>query len=279
MSRLPRRDTRVQFILHGLLLCLAVLWAYPVVWTLTNSLKTSGDLYSAPWSLPNPPRFDNIANAWVQGQLGQALLNSMYVTAVSVSLILVFAVPAAFAFARLKLPLHAVLGLAILVPLMIPSEIIMVPLFVTFSVLGLLNTYHGLIALEVAGGVAFATVVLTTFFRAVPRDLEDAARIDGAHSVQVLRHVILPLAGPGLAAVTVFESAFVWNDYFGPLIIIQKPELFTVQLAIGNFSNFYATDQVVLFAALAIAMVPPLIVFAILQRSFTEGLTVGASRF
>ena len=279
MSRLLRRDVRVQFILHGLLLCLSVIWAYPVAWTLTNSLKATGDLYSAPWSLPNPAHFDNIARAWAQGQLGQAFLNSLYVTAASVSVMLLFAVPAAFGFARLKLPLHAVLGLAILVPLMIPSEIIMVPLFVMFRVLGLLNTHEGLIALEVAGGVAFATVVLTTFFRAVPRDLEDAARIDGAHSGQVLRHIILPLAGPGIAAVTVFESVFVWNDYFAPLIVIQKPELFTVQLAIGNFSNFYATDQVVLFAGLAIAMVPPLIVFAILQRSFTEGLTVGASRY
>jgi raffinose/stachyose/melibiose transport system permease protein len=122
-------------------------------------------------------------------------------------------------------------------------------------------------------------VVLTTFFRSVPRDLEDAARIDGAHSGQVLRHIILPLSGPSLAAVTVFQSVFVWNDYFGPLILIQKPELFTVQLAVGNFSNFYATNQVVLFAGLAITIVPPLLVFALLQRSFTDGLTVGASRY
>jgi raffinose/stachyose/melibiose transport system permease protein len=279
MSRRVRRDTRVQLLLHGLLGCLAVIWAYPVLWTLTNSLKATGDLYSAPWSLPNPPHFENLANAWLQGQLGQAFLNSVYVTVVSVGLMLLFAVPAAFGFARLTLPLHAVLGLAMLVPLMIPSEIIMVPLFVMFRVLGLLNTREGLISLEVATGVAFATVVLTTFFRSVPRDLEDAARIDGAHSLQVLRHVILPLAGPGIAAVTVFESVFVWNDYFAPLILIQKPDLFTVQLAIGNFSNFYATEQVVLFGGLAIAMVPPLVVFALLQRSFTEGLMVGASRY
>src|SRR6266849_10317481 len=102
--------------------------------------------------------------------------------------------------ARLKLPLQGVLGLAILVPLMIPSEVIVVPIFVMFRVLGLLNTLEGLITLEVAGGVAFATVVLTTFFRGVPRELEDAARIDGAGSVQVLWNIILPLAGPGIAA-------------------------------------------------------------------------------
>jgi ABC-type glycerol-3-phosphate transport system permease component len=193
--------------------------------------------------------------------------------------ILLFAVPAAFGLARLTLPIPAVLGLAILVPLMIPSEIIMVPLFVLFRFIGLLNTREGLISLEVVTGVAFATVVLTTFFRSVPRDLEDAARIDGAHSLQVLRHIIMPLSGPGIAAVTVFESVFVWNDYFGPLILIQKPELFTVQLAVGNFSNFYATQQVVLFAGLTLAILPPLLVFAFLQRSFTEGLTVGASRY
>jgi len=279
MSQPLRPDRRVELLLHVGLLSLALMWAYPVVWTLTNSLKATDALYSAPWSLPNPPHFENIAHAWVQGNLGQALLNSVFVTAASVTLILLLAVPAAFAFARLNLPLHAVLGLAILVPMMIPSEIIMVPLFVMFRVLGLLNTREGLIALEVATGVAFATVVLTTFFRAVPRDLEDAARIDGAHSVQVLWHIILPLAGPGIAAVSVFESVFVWNDYFGPLILIQKSELFTVPLAIGNFSNFYATDQVVLFGGLAIAMLPPLIVFGLLQRSFTAGLTVGASRY
>lgn len=88
------------------------------------------------------------------------------------------------------------------------------------------------------------------------------------------------LLSASIAAVTVFESVFVWNDYFGPLILIQKPELFTVQLAVGSFSNFYATQQVVLFAALTIAIVPPpLLVFALSQRSFTAGLTVGASRY
>jgi raffinose/stachyose/melibiose transport system permease protein len=277
--RLSRRGARIQLLLHAALVCLSLIWAYPVIWTLTNSVKSTADLYSAPWNLPNPLHFENVAHAWVQGQLGQAFLNSVYVTVVSVSLILLFAVPAAFGFARLKLPLPAVLGLAILVPLMLPSEIVMVPLFVMFRVIGLLNTREGLIAIEVASGVAFATVVLTTFFRSVPRDLEDAARIDGAHSAQVLRHIILPLAAPGIAAVTVFESVFVWNDYFGPLILIQKPDLFTVPLAVGNFSNFYATDQVVLFAGLAIAIVPPLLLFALLQRSFTDGLTVGASRY
>jgi ABC-type glycerol-3-phosphate transport system permease component len=108
MSRLPRSERRVELLVHAALVCLALIWAYPVIWTVTNSLKTTGDLYSAPWNLPNPPHLENIVNAWVQGQLGLAFLNSAYVTVVSVSLILLFAIPAAFGFARLKLPLHAV---------------------------------------------------------------------------------------------------------------------------------------------------------------------------
>ena len=132
------------------------------------------------------------------------------------------------------------------------------PIFVMFRALGLLNTLEGLITLEVAGGVAFATVVLTTFFRT--RELEDAARIDGARSVEVLRHVILPLAGPGIAAVAVFQSAFVWNDYSRIARILEFLE----------FSNFYTTDESLLFAGLALAMLPPLVVFAALQRSFSR---------
>src|SRR5947208_13604480 len=111
MSGLLRRDARNQLLLHAILVCLLVIWAYPILWTLTSRLKAGGDLYSSPWSLPNPPHFENIAHAWLQGQLARAFLNSAYVTALSVGLILLLAVPAAFGFARLKLPLQAVLGL------------------------------------------------------------------------------------------------------------------------------------------------------------------------
>ena len=129
-----------------------MIWAYPVVWTLTSSLKASGDLYSAPWSLPNPAHFENIAQRLGAGSAWTGVLEFGVRDGSLGGLMLLFAVPAAFGFARLKLPLHAVLGLAILVPLMIPSEVILVPLFVMFRVLGLLNTLEGLITLEVAPG-------------------------------------------------------------------------------------------------------------------------------
>jgi ABC-type glycerol-3-phosphate transport system permease component len=275
---LLHRRTRAQVLLHAVLAALTVLWAYPVLWTLLSSLKTSGELYFAPWALPIPPHPGNLVEAWRVGQLGRAYLNSALVTAASVLLILLISAPAAYAFARLRLPMRSVLYLAILLPLMVPSEVTLVPLFILLRTLGLLNRLEGLITLNVAGGVAFTTVILTTFFQAIPRELEDAAKIDGAGRLQNLRWIVLPLAAPGLMAVTVFQTVFIWNEFFQALIVIQRPELFTVQLAMGNFSTFYATNQVLLFAGLAIAIVPPLVVFVLLQRSFIHGLTVGAVR-
>ncbi|HEY3083771.1 MAG TPA: carbohydrate ABC transporter permease [Chloroflexota bacterium] len=278
MRALLHRRTRAQVLLHAVLAALTVLWAYPVLWTLLSSLKTSGELYFAPWALPIPPHPGNLVEAWRVGQLGRAYLNSALVTAASVLLILLISAPAAYAFARLRLPMRSVLYLAILLPLMVPSEVTLVPLFILLRTLGLLNRLEGLITLNVAGGVAFTTVILTTFFQAIPRELEDAAKIDGAGRLQNLRWIVLPLAAPGLMAVTVFQTVFIWNEFFQALIVIQRPELFTVQLAMGNFSTFYATNQVLLFAGLAIAIVPPLVVFVLLQRSFIHGLTVGAVR-
>ncbi len=269
---------RAQLILHVVLGILLILWAYPVLWTLMSSLKTSGELYALPWAIPNPPHFDNITKAWTLGQLGVAFRNSTLVTSATVLLILLIAAPAAYAFARLELPMRSVVFLAVLIPLMIPAEVTLIPIFVLLRTLGLLNSLQGLVIATTSGGVAFATVILTSFFQAVPRELEDACKLDGGGRFQVLRFVVLPLSVPGIMAVTVFEAVFVWNDYFLPLIVIQKPALFTVQLALGNFRTFYYSDQIMLFAGLAIIMTVPLVVFVLLQRTFIQGMTLGAMR-
>ena len=278
IAKLSHPRVRPQIILHLILGILLILWAYPVIWTLMSSLKTSGELYSLPWALPNPAHLDNIPRAWTLGQLGVAFRNSALVTSATVLLILLIAAPAAYAFARLELPMRSVLFLAVLIPLMIPAEVTLIPIFVLLRTLGLLNSLQGLIIATTAGGIAFATVILTSFFQAIPKELEDACKLDGGGRVQVLWFVVLPLSVPGIMAVTVFEAVFVWNDYFLPLIVIQKPALFTVQLALGNFRTFYYTDQIMLFAGLAIIMTAPLVVFALLQRTFIQGMTLGAMR-
>jgi raffinose/stachyose/melibiose transport system permease protein len=257
---------------------LALVWLYPVAWTLTNAIKSSADIYRAPWDIPWPPAIGNIGEAWSRGQLGVAMANSAYVTAMTVVLVLALSISAAYALTRLRPPGRAVLFLLILAPLIIPTEVLIVPLFSMFRALGLINSLPGLALVNVMAYVSFATVILAGFFRTIPRDLIEAARIDGAGRVAVLVRIVIPLARHGIVAVAVLVAVLTWNDFGASLVLIQKPDAFPVQLALSRFSTFYATDQGLTFAGMAIAIVPPLVLFVVLRRSFIRGLTAGTIR-
>ncbi len=267
----PRSSTVVLSVL-------AIVWSYPLVWTLTNAIKPSADIYRAPWDMPWPPAIGNIGEAWTRGQLGVALANSAYVTAMTVAVVLVLAVAGAYSLALLRPPHRALLFILILAPLIIPTDVLIVPLFSMFRALGLIDSLPGLALSNVVANVSFATVILAGYFRTIPRDVIDAARVDGAGRVEVLLAIVIPLARPGILAVAVLVAVFSWNDFGGALVLIQKPDAFTVQLALSRFSTFYATDQGLTFAGMAITILPPLVLFLILQRSFIRGLTAGAVR-
>jgi len=271
------RLTRVRWsaVLLGVL---AVVWLYPVVWTLANAIKPGADIYRAPWDLPWPPAIGNIGEAWNRGQLGAALTNSVYVTAMTVAVVLAVSVSGAYSLTRLRQPLRAVFFMVVLAPLIIPTDVLIVPLFSMFRGLGLINSLPGVALFNVMTNVSFATLILTGYFRTIPRDVIDAARVDGAGRIEVLLGIMVPLARPGIVAVAVLVAVFTWNDFSGSLVLIQKPDAFTVQLALTRFSTLYATDQGLTFAGMAIVILPPLLLFLVLQRSFIQGLAAGAVR-
>jgi raffinose/stachyose/melibiose transport system permease protein len=260
------------------LIALAVVWAYPVVWTLLNALKSTADIYRGPLDLPIPPVVGNLGEAWERADLGSALLNSAYVASMTVVGALLLAIPAAFALTRLRPPVRAALFLLILAPLIIPTEVLIVPLFSIYRSLGLINSLPGLALVNVVFTVSFATVVLAGFFRRIPQDLIDAGRLDGAGRLALITSVAVPLARPGIVAVGVLVALFSWNDFAGALVLIQRPSAFTAPLALTTFTTFYATNEGLRFAGLAITFVPPLLAFLVLQRSFVEGLTTGTAR-
>jgi len=261
-----------------LLGAIAVIWLYPVAWTLANAIRSSADIYRAPWDLPWPPALGNIGEAWDRGQLGPAIANSAYVTAMTVALVLVVAVCAAYSLTRLRPPGRALLFVLVLAPMIVPTDVLIVPLFSMFRALGLINSLPGLALFNVFTNVSFATLILTGYFRTIPQDVVDAARVDGAGRIDVLLGIVVPLARPGLVAVAVLVAVLTWNDFGGSLVLIQKPDAFTVQLALSRFSTLFATDQGLTFAGMAIALVPPLAVFLVFQRGFLRGLTAGAVR-
>jgi ABC-type glycerol-3-phosphate transport system permease component len=260
------------------LIALAVLWVYPVVWTLSNGLKTTADIYRGPLDLPFPAAIDNLGDAWQRADLGAALLNSTYVATLTVAGTLLVAIPAAFALTRLRPPGRAALFLIILAPIIIPTEVLIVPLFAIYRTLGLINSLPGLALVNVVFTVSFATVVLAGFFRRIPQDLIDAGRLDGAGRLALLTGLAIPLARPGIIAVGVLVAMFAWNDFAGAIVLIQRPDAFTAPLALTTFTTFYATNEGLRFAGLAITFVPPLIVFIVLQRSVFQGLSTGMAR-
>jgi raffinose/stachyose/melibiose transport system permease protein len=272
-----RRIPRLR--LSGVLVaCLAVVWLYPVAWTVANAFRSSADIYRAPWDLPWPPAIGNLGEAWTRGALGVALLNSFYVTALTVAIVLVLSIAGAYSLTNLRPPRRALLFTLVLAPLIIPSEVLIVPTFSIFRDLGLINSLAGLALFNVVATVSFATVIFTGYFRTIPREVIDAARVDGAGRLDVLLRIVVPLARPGILAVTILVGVLTWNDFGGSLVLIQRPDAFTVQLALSRFSSYYATDQGLTFAGMAIAIVPPLVLFALLQRGFIDGLTAAARR-
>lgn len=260
------------------LVALAIVWIYPVIWTLLNAVKTTADLYQGPLAAPFPPAVDNLGEAWRRADLGRALLNSALVAALTVGGVLLLAIPAAFALTRLDPPARALMFLLVLAPLIIPTEVLVVPLFAIYRTLGLINSLPGLALVNVVFSVSFATVVLAGFFRRIPQDLIDAGRLDGAGRLALIRSIAIPLARPGIIAVALLVALLSWNDFAGALVLLQRPAVFTAPLALTTFSTFYATDEGLRFAGLAITFLPPLIVFLVLQRSFVQGLSIGTSR-
>jgi raffinose/stachyose/melibiose transport system permease protein len=257
---------------------LAVVWLYPVAWTLTNAVRSSADIYRAPWDVPWPPAIGNIGEAWSRGQLGVAMANSAFVTAMTVTVVLALSVSGAYSLTRLRPPGRAILFLLVLAPLILPTEVLIVPLFSIFRTLGLINSLPGLALTNVVASVSFATVILAGYFRTIPQDVVDAARVDGAGRLDVLVRIVIPLARPGILAVALLVAVFTWNDFGGALVLLQKPDVFTAQLALTRFSTLYSTDQGLTFAGMAIVILPPLLLFLVLQRSFIQGLTAGVIR-
>jgi raffinose/stachyose/melibiose transport system permease protein len=273
MSRIPRaRWSAVP------LTALAVAWLYPVAWTLVNAVRRTADVYRPPWDVPWPPAVEQIGVAWERGQLGSALLNSAFVTMLTVAIVLVVSVCAAYGLTTLRPPARALLFVLVLAPLVIPTEVLIVPLFSMYRALGLIDSLPGLAVVNAVASVSFATVILAGYFRTISRDIIDAACVDGANRLDILIRVVIPLARPGIAAVALLVAVLAWNDFAGALVLIQDPDAFTVQLALTRFANFYATDQGLTFAGLAIIILPPLLLFLVLQRQFMAGFTGGVVR-
>ncbi len=259
-----------------LILILLVLFAVgPLVILAFNSLKTSQELIVNPLGIPRTVRFANFLDAWRIGDFATTVGNSVFLVATTVLAELVLAGLAAYSLARLNPPGQNGFMLYMLVGSTLPLWLFLVPLFYMWSQLNLRNTLYGLTLLYVAFNAPFATFLLRAFMVQIPRDFEDAARVDGANEVSVFTRVVLPLVWPGFLTVGLVVGLGVWNEFQTALIFTSEPKLFPVALSYYKFTSRFGRDWTLTSAAAVMMIAPVLILFLGLQRRFIAGLSQG----
>jgi raffinose/stachyose/melibiose transport system permease protein len=249
---------------------------YPIVLMIASSFKTNVEIFSNPLSFPRSLSLETYRKLWEAVPFADFLWNSVFVSVASVVLIAVFSALAAFYLARFSFRWTGVLYFFFLIGLMIPIKLGIVPLFLLMKKLGLLNSLWSLIVIYTASGIPISVFILTGFFRTLPVELEEAARIDGCSHFQVFWRVLLPLIRPALGTVVIINFITAWNDFFFPLIFIQEETLKTIPVGMMVLFGEYETDWSLLFAGLTLSALPMIGVFLLASRQFMEGLTAGA---
>ena len=259
---------------HALLLIGGLAWLYPFLWTLGSSLKSTDGFFNQGLN-PIPSEFvwSNYPAAWEEASFGQFFLNTVVIAVGTVLLTLFITSTAGYVLARTRFVGRRGCLLLVSVTLFLPHGYTIIPVFDVIRSLGLLNTLWAVVIVQSAGGVVFATFLFMGYFMTIDRELEDAARVDGANFHQVFWRVMLPLAGPMLATVALFTFISAWNSFFIPLVFtLSRPELHTLAVGMYAFVGQNSTQWTYLCAGSVLTLAPIILVFVLLQRYFVNGI-------
>jgi raffinose/stachyose/melibiose transport system permease protein len=275
-ARIAQSDP-VKVVLWITLIVVSLIWSAPVLFIFLTALKTRPDLIATgTFGLPTEIAWQNFPDAWEEANLSTTMVNSLIISFAKVPLGIFVSSLAAFALTRLRVPLGRVFLAVIIMGAMIPVQVALAPLFRLILGLGLLNQYVGILLPYIAFGVPFQVFLLTAFFKSVPRELDEAARIDGASSWGIYWRVIIPLSLPALAALFVLDFVATWNEFGIALVILQRQDMWTVPLSLQAFTGQFGNNYTELNAAIFMSIIPVIIVYLLLQRYFVAGLTTGA---
>jgi multiple sugar transport system permease protein len=259
-------------------ICYLIFLGFPLLWLISSSLKSPQEFASiTPSILPRHPDFSNFTDALEEQGLVRSMLNSLQISVASTVLVLIVSLPVAYALARFRSRLRPITNGWILVSQVFPVILIVIPLFMILRPLHLTNTIPGVVIVYMVWSMPFALWMLQGYVAAVPRELEEAASVDGASRVRTIVSIVMPLLRPGLIATAMFTFISAWNEFFFALVLLQDPQLKTLPLVLARFVG--AEGQVQfgpLAAASVLATVPSLVFFAFLQRRLTSGLLSGA---
>lgn len=272
--RRPLRPGRIA--LYALLVAAALSAVFPILWMVSGSMQTLPELLKGDSLIPAVPQWQNFATAWVKGNLAVYLANSIVYTLCAVAGILLVSSLAGYALARLEFTGKGVFTALILAVMIIPAPAMFLAQYKVLLALDLANTRPGYIFILITAGIPISTLIMRSFFASQPKDLEEAAALDGASAIGIFFRIMLPLAKPGLAAVAVIQAFAVWNEYLMALVIFNDSSLMPVQRGLTSFVSAETPQPQILLAATLISIVPVVIFYLFAQRQIVDGISAGA---
>ena len=263
-------------LIHIFLMSVALTCLFPIFWMVRCAFMTNETIFVDQAPIPRHLVFSNFAAAWTQGNFAVYFFNSVIYTVCVVGGIVLISSLAAFSFSRLKFPGKNIIFYMFVAAMMIPLPGSFVALFVMMNKLHLVNTRFGYILCMINVGLSMSILLLKTFFDRMPRDLEDAARIDGCSKIGIWWNVALPLARPAIAVIVIFNSLNVWNEYILAFLLLGNSNLMPLQRGLMVFQGANSTDYPVLMAGLTMAAVPIIMIYLLMQKHIVKGLSSGA---
>lgn len=262
-------------LLHIFLIVLGIIWIYPFIWMIFSSLKTNTEYINAGIKLlPEIPQWENYTRAWEIGNFSTYFMNSVIVTCSTVAIVIIMCALTGYALGRVSFPGRNVFVALITATMFIPKGYTILPIYQIIKHLGLLNTMEGVILAESSGAHVLFILLYMSYFYGLPKELEEAAEIDGCGFLRTFVSVMLPLSKPIIATTAIMQFIWTWNSFFVPLIFtLNKPELRTLAVGMYSFVGEHTIDWSGMAAGASISIVPIIIVFIVFQRFFIEGIS------
>ncbi|HAX51403.1 carbohydrate ABC transporter permease [Muricomes intestini] len=261
---------------YVLMIAFTIMCIYPLIWLFLASFKTNQELYFNTWGLPETWSLTNYINAVVKGGVIRYFGNSVIIAVAAVLITVILATMASYAISRMYWKLSKVTYNVFLLGMMIPIYALIIPLFSVFKNMGILNTYLAVIIPQIAVGFPMAIFIICGFMDSIPRELEEAAVMDGCSIYKCFAKIVLPIAKSSIVTVAVVQFINVWNDLLLPRIFLTDSKMMTLPVGLTNFQSMYSTDYVGEIAAVIITIVPSILVYIFLHKYIMEGMVAGA---
>lgn len=263
-------------VIYFILLFFTLLFLYPIIWLFLNSFKSSTELFSSPWNLPDSFSLDNYLRAIVSGNIGRYFINSIIVASAVVLLSTMLSAMAAYGIERLRWKLSKLTLSVFLLGMTIPSHATIVPLFSMFNSLRINNTYIAVVIPHIVFTLPISIFILTGFFNSIPQEMEEAATMEGYDIPKIFIKIIFPISTPSIVTVAVITFITAWNDLLFPQIFLSDPSMMTLPVGLTTFSGRYSTDYTGMIAAVVITIIPSIITYSIMHKRIIDGMIAGA---